>query len=152
MRILIILFFSFMMSGCYLTTTQQANVTLNSVNYLNPDQQGIAKPVVITIFTLKRGLRFKSASYQQLNHHPESTLHDELLDLKKIEIPPATTQKVDISLPSEAHYIGIIAGYHTLQETAWKKLLVIPSTRQYIKINLHADTQGIAVKLIKSIY
>jgi type VI secretion system protein VasD len=95
----------------YLHTNRNLATTVRTSSELNPDLNGRASPLVISIYQLKDKLAFKSLSYEQLSRNPYKHLKSSLIDYTSLEIQPGQQRKIESKMNSKTLYLGIVAAY-----------------------------------------
>lgn len=123
-------------------TPPKLQVTMRAADYLNPNQQGQANPIVVEIFQLKNGWAFSQADYQALTLLPSQTLANDLLDRRQVELQPAHSVSFKQPINEETKYLGIIAGYQHLQQANWRRILAISKLKSH-HIQLTLSSSGI---------
>lgn len=138
------------LSGCCLFKNcgNYARTDISAASYLNPDQTGKAKPVVVTFYQLSQQSAFSQASDTKLLQNPEKVLGGALIDRVETEIQPGSDQEVTILLKPSTSYIGIVSAYRVIGSNKWKAVIpVLKNGKQKtVDINLSLDSRGISVK------
>jgi type VI secretion system protein VasD len=125
----------------------QLTTTLRSVNYLNPNLDNQAAPVVVTFYQLKSPDTFKQADFFALYNKPTETLAADLLDKREVEIRPEKVQELEQNIATNATYIGIVAAYRDPDVAQWKQLIEIPANEKRIKLLINLETQRLSAQL-----
>ena len=114
---------------------------------INPNTANVASPVVLRIYELKQLNAFMAASLFELLDTDTTVLGQDLVAKREIEIKPGETLKFDRSTPIETHYIGVIAGFRTLEVAKWRASIEIkPERSALIVVKLTAQTVTIDPK------
>ena len=124
----------------------QAVIKVQAANYLNPDLNGSAKPVVITLYQLKIPYSFQQADFDVLYMNSSQVLAGDLLDKQTLEARPGETMDITQSLNDGTAYLGFVAAYRNIEGAKWKEVLQLPHKKK-IKIKLNLQAQGIAAQL-----
>ncbi len=127
----------------------QANLAIQSAQYLNPDVNGRPSPVEVTFYELSSASRFKHASYYSLSSNAGKVLGNDLIDVQTMEVRPGQTQKVTQTLSPNTHYIGLTAAYRNLDQDRWKTAIKIPNGKKDVTLNVVLESQGLAAALEK---
>ena len=143
LNILGIIVFSFILSSC---STSKATIHTTAVSYLNPDINGQASPVVITVYQLKNSYSFIQADYEALSENSGQVLGDDLIDKNSFEIQPAHSETIKEILHSNTKYIGIVAAYRNQSVASWHKAIALKHAGSSIKIKVDLESEGITVK------
>lgn len=128
----------------------ESSFTLKSVHYLNPDQRGQAKPVVVTFYQLGSGSRFLESSYDQLMNNPHAVLGEKLIDRQDTEIQPGKTSSKTIRLKSNTSAIGIVASYEHIGNNRWKALISVSKSGKQESTNYQITLESESFLLKKS--
>ena len=142
---------SFYLSACSFwgNDIPTAEMNIHSAQYLNPDVNGRASPVVLIIFQLKNQSTFKGAYYSALAGNSEQVLGGDLLDKNIVEIRPNTHMHISQSLTTDTKYIGVIASYRNIDKATWRKVVVINNGKKKttkIDIDLASEALNVSVK------
>lgn len=149
LRVLVATFIVFSLTACA-TNSSGISIKIYSANYLNPDIDGNASPVVVSIYQLKSPFRFDASNYQALAKNNSSILGEELIDRRTIEIRPGEHKTINLGLAQETHYIGILAEYRKINQGQWHTTLKIPSRSEETNIVINLESQGISAELVKA--
>jgi type VI secretion system protein VasD len=93
---------------------------------VNPDANGRASPIAITLYQLTGVSSFKSANYVSLTENTEAVLGRNLVAINKLILRPG--QAVDVEYPvvdGEAAF-GIVAGYRVIKASDWQLIYEYP--------------------------
>ncbi len=147
LRFLFITILSIALSSCNLHSLSQG-IQLNAVHFLNPDKEGSAKPVAVTVLQLSDPSQFKVLSFELLTNKSQQYLGKNLIDKQSFEIRPGGHKKVFIQLSKDTKYLGIISGYRKLNNIRWRKLIkIMPEhQRKNVMINLNSEQMQIYLK------
>ena len=125
-------------------------VDIQSARYLNPDVNGLASPVVISIYQLKSPFTFNNANYSSLANNSAAILGSDLIDKQTMEIRPGENKNINLDLAQATQYIGIVAGYRKINQAQWHTTIRIPAKSKGANIALSLESQGLSPRLIKS--
>jgi type VI secretion system protein VasD len=106
---------------------RNVNMQINAAQYLNPNTQGIAEPLILTIYQLKTPMKFKQASYSDLLMNASQKLGDDLIDKESVEVKPSEKSTHAIQIDTDVKYIGIVASYRDINTAIWRTVVVVPS-------------------------
>ncbi len=137
------------LSGCawFSANIPTAEMDVQSVTYLNPDINGQASPVALTIYQLSKPDKFNQASYIALENNSSAVLGDDLIDKNIIEIRPKTTMHISEAISEDTHYIGIIAGYQNQRIGNWRHLIKCDTTaNKNINLKILLESHTLSVK------
>jgi type VI secretion system protein VasD len=147
LRSLLILFAMTMsLVACsFFHSSGQTTINLQSAHYLNPDMNGRASPLVVTVFQLKSPFTFKQASFDQLMGNSSATLGADLIDKETVEIRPNATKQIKFPLDNDTAYVGVVAAYRDISQAKWHTVVkIVPKKHNIIDISL--ESKGIIVK------
>ena len=132
--IISIIVMSYFLSACswFGSDVPTAEISIRSAQYLNPDINGRASPVVLTIYQLKKPNKFKQASYLPLENNSASVLGEDLIDKNSIEIRPKEATHLSELLSDDTQYLGIVAGYRNTNMGQWHKVIKIDSKKNIL--------------------
>ena len=147
--VLILLTFTMMLTSCSTTKAPVADVSLQSVNYLNPDINGRSSPVVVTFYELQSPNGFKQAKYYPLTENAGKILGNDLVDKRIIEVQPGQITKKTVTLSPNTKYLGITAAYRNINQAKWKAILTVPPKTHKVKLSLILESQGLYAKIKK---
>lgn len=128
-------------------TAPNAKFSLRSAHYLNPDLNGRASPVVVTIYQLKKARRFMRASYEQLNTNSSAILGSTLIDKHTVILQPRHRQQLKILIDKNTRYFGFLAAYRELAESKWHQVIKLPLNKRSVAIEVAVQTQRLDAKL-----
>jgi len=125
-------------------------VNIQSARYLNPDVNGIASPLVVSIYQLKSPFTFNNANYGSLANNSAAILGTDLIDKQTMEIRPGENKMINLDLTQNTQYIGIVAGYRKINQAQWHTTIRIPGKGKGISIALNLESQGLSAHILKS--
>ena len=139
------------LSGCAMFGHHEATATVNlsSVNYLNPDVNGRASPVMVTVYQLKTPYAFKQATFDQLINNSGALLGTSLLDKQTIAVKPNTNQQLSIALANQTLYVGVVAAYRNITHATWHQIVRILANKNNI-VDINLESQGVMVTTRKA--
>jgi type VI secretion system protein VasD len=143
----LILAVSFLTACSFSSKPPQLITSIRSVNYLNPNLDNQASPVVLTFYQLKSPEVFKQSPFFALHNKPTETLGADLLDKREVEIRPDKVIELDQNIAPNATHIGIIAAYRNPDVAEWKQLVEIPVGNKKVKLFVNLATQRLSVKV-----
>jgi type VI secretion system protein VasD len=123
-----------------------ATFNINSANYLNPDINGEASPVIVTIYQLKTGYNFAQADYQSLTNNAAQVLGDAIIDKSSFPIRRGNGLSVEQKVYPNTNYIGIVAAYRDPNSVSWHKVVKLKKTGGSITVTLNLESEGLTVK------
>ena len=137
------------LGGC--SSAPVAEFNIHSAHYLNPDADGNAAPVVVSVYQLKERYNFDQANYQDLSTNSGGVLGADLIDRNTIEVRPDSSETVEQSISPGAQYLGIVAQYRNIGVSTWRR--TVPITNEPNKktlINLDLESQVLDAKTVET--
>ena len=147
-RSILYLFFVFLLVSC--TSQSQLKLIIKSANFLNPNINNKPSPLILTIYQLSSNSAFSNSSFSMIDNCSLKLLGNSLIDKIEYEITPNTTDIKHIHLTNKTRFLGIVAGYHNLRNSNWKKTIPIPSKCKYHVLNISLDTYGVEISKLDS--
>lgn len=87
---------------------------------LNPDRDGRASPLVVTMYQLKSPVAFNNASFFSLFDKPQAELGADFQGKEEIELRPGQKLKIERELNPQTRYLGFLAGYRNIERSTWR--------------------------------
>lgn len=140
------------LSACSFIQPSGATVAINvkSAQYLNPDLQGVAVPVVLTIYQLKNPYTFKQSTYTALEANSNQVLGTALLDKDMVEVRPHSQLHLSEPIALDTKFIGITAGYRNIDNAVWRQVIPIdPVKHKTSKISVNLQSQELIATAVK---
>lgn len=126
--------------------TPMATFDVNSANYLNPDINGLASPVIVTIYQLKTAYAFSQADYQSLTTNSEKVLGDDIIDKSDFAVAPSDDFSTSFKVYPNTSYIGIVAAYRDQSSVSWHKVVKLEHIGGSVYVQLNLESEGLTVK------
>jgi len=145
-RLLILASMGVLLAACA-STVPNANINIQSARYLNPDINGRASPVVVSIYQLKSPFSFKNANYSALSANSAQVLGSDLVDKQTVEVRPDSQKIINLSLAQNTKYIGIVAGYRKINQASWHRIIRVPAKDKRVSVAVVLESQGLAAHL-----
>jgi len=124
-----------------------AYLKINAAEYLNPDINGNAAPVVVDIYQLQKKNIFMQLDYATLSQNSAKALGNELVDKNMLYIRPSMHKEMSVPLSLETNYIGIVAYYRDINHVSWRKVIPVePKKNKNITIEIALKSQALSVK------
>lgn len=96
--------------------------------HANPDQQGRASPIMVTVYELKTPQRFQEMDFMSLQNNGKEVLKEDLLHQEEYILQPDETIKIHHKTTPGTTAIGITAGYRNITHAVWKKVFNLAPT------------------------
>ena len=134
-------------SGCAFDhgpKTTELRFIVEADDLINPNAVNVASPVVLRIYELKQLNAFLGATLFELLDSDTTVLGQDLVAKREIEIKPGEKLKFERQTPIETRYIGVIAGFRTLEVAKWRTSMeVTPERSTLVVVKLTAQTVSI---------
>lgn len=129
---LVAICFCSILAGCAATASRLAVpyvVELQAMFDVNPNVNGAAAPVQVTVYELKSVGKFQSTGYFGLQGDAAQALGDELLATSRVILKPGTREVIIRPGDVNAKALGIVAGYRELDVSQWRMVVDLPESR-----------------------
>ena len=116
------------LSGCSSNKSQDMAIDgyVTARTTINPDINGDARPVNITLYYLNDAEAFNEAGFFDLFSNAEETLGDSLLKTNKILSQPGIKQRVDLEAPKATKAVGLVAAFRDIDQSQWRAIVLTP--------------------------
>ena len=133
------------LANCAHVDGTKAQYNIQSANYLNPDINGNAAPLVLSIYQLKNPGNFSQLDFNQITNNAGDVLNNILVDMESIVIPPNYHHVINQRISTSAHYIGITAAYRNIDSASWRKVIRIPDNAKKVTLEIHLESQNLII-------
>jgi type VI secretion system protein VasD len=119
-------------AGCASTARQVPvpyAVELTAAKDVNPDTNGRASPIQVTIYELRSSNLFEGRDFFTLQAGAQAALGTELLDTEQVILKPGETRVIRRPGNADARVIGVVAAYRDLEGSNWRKTINLPEPR-----------------------
>ena len=111
----------------------------------NQPQSGT--PISVKILQLTDDSMLLSADQESLNQNLESALGKTYIDHSDYVLTPGQFKFVDFEMLDEkARYIGVVAGYHDINRSTWKRVIKLDSRNKKQPLFVRLTMQEVVVK------
>ena len=110
---------------------------------LNPDEQGRAGPLVISLIQLKTADAFQSAEFAVLYKDPKTALAADFVAVSQVTLQPSTTGIITLNVLKDVKFIGVMGVYQNPELVKWRYVIPITSTWGAEKMALRFTRRGI---------
>lgn len=139
------------LSGCaiFKKSGPTADIDISAVEYLNPNINGQASPIVVTVYQLKSPYNFKQANYHELVSNSAKALSNDLIDKTTLEVRPSENKTISVPLSPNTNYIGIMAAYRDIENSNWHTTLEVKNEKnKRTKIYLVLESRALSAKKV----
>lgn len=127
LRALLMLFIA-ILAGCSSSPSAPPHYSLN---FQAHPQINDSSPLKVRVMWLKSDDDFMSADFYSLQNNPRAVLGNNLLNTKQFFLMPGQlNKKIDGQSSDEAHFIGVMAEYQSLDGKKWRLSLPLPDPSQ----------------------
>jgi type VI secretion system protein VasD len=132
-RLLIISFFTLMLSGCGATsmvedvfsTITKADLIIEAAPNVNPDIDGRPSPVLLRFFELKSTSAFNNADFFSLYDQGVGELGADYVGHFDVEMKPGESKEIPKEFLPDTRYLGVIAAYRDINNAVWRRIIDI---------------------------
>jgi len=110
---------------------------------VNPDAAGRASPIVVRVFQLRNDGEFSAADFFPLYEKEKEILGASLLSREEYVLAPGETRTLDLSINTDARFIGVIAAYRDIRSAHWRALTRSPEKKLTDLIGKHGVTLSV---------
>lgn len=96
--------------------------TIEASKDLNPDYDGEASPLVVTMYQLKSPVAFNNATFFALYDGDLAELGDDLAAKEELELRPGDTMELEREFKPETRFIGVMASYRDIDNAKWRAI------------------------------
>jgi type VI secretion system protein VasD len=124
--------------------TTAVRIVIEADQLVNPNDRGVASPVVVRVYELKAVSSFNQAQFFELFDDDVKRLGPDLVAKRELELKPG--EKVDFKrdTPFEARYLGIVAGFRLGDGAEWRKTTeIVPDRDNAIVVKVTAQAISI---------
>ena len=122
-----------LLPGCAATERAAAvpySIAFHVAANVNPDLGGKPAPIVLKVFRLKTASAFEGADFFSLQDKPDQALGGELLGVERVILRPGESRTLRYTGNVEAHAVGVVAEYRSLEQNRWKLSFALPQPKQ----------------------
>jgi len=113
----------------------------------NSKQAQSGTPVSVKILQLTDDSLLLSADQESLSENLEAALGKTYIDHSDYVLTPGQFKFVDFEMLNEkARYIGVVAGYHDINRSTWKKVIKLDSRNRKQPLFVRLTMQEVIVK------
>lgn len=136
-----------LLTGCGGPSPTRLTITMNASPQLNPNSDNQPSPTVVRIYDLKSADTFNSATFNDLFYNDTAKLGGDMLGRKEVEMLPGKSTTIKRDAETGTKYIGVIAGFRSLQGTSWRSSMPVkPEEQNPIIVTLGPDAVTVAKK------
>ncbi len=96
---------------------------------INPDREGVAKPVVVRIYQLKTAGAFESADFFTLHGDAAATLGADLVASEEMMVRPSGRLSFEASIDPMTRFIGVTAAFRDIDNAQWRAVIELPEEK-----------------------
>ena len=110
------------------TAIPPAVIEIMAERSLNPDVDGMPKPVLLRIYELRTPVSFERASFFDLLDKDENQLGGDLVRREEILIAPGERRIIERKGNPDVRVFGFFAGYRDLERSTWRASVDAPNS------------------------
>lgn len=95
---------------------------------LNPDREGVPKPVLLRIYELRGATAFDRASFLDLQDKEDGQLGIDFVRREDFLIVPGQDRIVERKGNTEVRAFGLVAGFRNLERSTWRTTVAAPNS------------------------
>lgn len=119
------------------TRVESVQVTLQMASDVNPNENGKASPVRVTLYQLALSDEFLASDYLSLSGGKDAELNAQVQKSYDVIMVPGEKKEITLSVNHDITAIGVVTAYRNISEAQWKAFYIIsqkPLVRWYRKI------------------
>lgn len=94
---------------------------------VNPDLNGRASPVQVSVLKLRKSTAFMTADYFTLADADNNTLDGEILSRESFVIEPGESIRKTYRIESGENAIGVLVGFRDMEHSVWRASIDLPA-------------------------
>jgi type VI secretion system protein VasD len=94
---------------------------------LNPDINGLPKPLLLRVYELRAGATFERASYLDLQDKDETQLGGDFVRREEFLIAPGGRRVLELKGNPDVRALGLLAGFRNLERSTWRAVIDAPN-------------------------
>ncbi|MCM2494418.1 type VI secretion system lipoprotein TssJ [Burkholderia glumae] len=116
---------------------------------VNPNEWGVASPVLVRIYELKSAAAFSNADFFTLQDHDRKAIGDDVLAIDEFILRPGEERDIERESHRAATAIGVLAGYRELGKSVWRGIYRLPPRPDaaWYRITIPVQRQNLTVRL-----
>ena len=129
------------LAGCASNPTPtRVEAVVQTAPVINPAKGVKTAPVVVRVYALSAPSPFDSSDFFSLYESDRQVLGDTLLYREERQLNPGDEWPLDIRLPANAKYLGVIAAFQEIDQAQWRSLVPIrPKKRTRVTIRIEGN-------------
>jgi len=129
------------LSGCASNPTPtRVEAVVETAPVINPTAGVETAPVVVRVYALSAPSPFDSSDFFSLYESDRQVLGDTLLYREERQLNPGDDWPLEIRLPPNAQYLGVIAAFQQIDKSQWRVLVPIrPKKRTRVTIRIEGN-------------
>lgn len=110
------------------TAVPTAIIEIVAERSLNPDIDGVPKPVLLRIYELRAPAAFERSSFFDLQEKDESQLGGDFVRREELVIAPGERRIIERKGNPDVRAFGFFAGYRDLERSTWRAAVGAPNS------------------------
>lgn len=137
----------FLLAGCASNPTPtRVEARIETAEQVNPGAGVQTAPVVVRVYALSASSPFDSSDFFSLYENDRQVLGETLLYREERQLNPGESWPLEMRLPANAHFLGVIAAFQQIDRAQWRALVPLrASKRSRVRIRIEGNhVQAIA--------
>ena len=119
------------LAGCASNPTPtRVEAVVEAAPVINPAAGVKTAPVVVRVYALSAPSPFDSSDFFSLYESDRQVLGDTLLYREERQLNPGEAWPLDMRLPANAQYLGVIAAFQQIDRSQWRTLVPIRAKKR----------------------
>jgi type VI secretion system protein VasD len=110
------------------TAVPPAIIEIIAERSLNPDINGMPKPVLLRVYELRAPATFERSSFLDLQDKDESLLGTDFVRREELLIAPGERRMIERKGNPDVRAFGFFAGYRDLERSTWRASVDAPNS------------------------
>lgn len=110
------------------TTVPSAMFEIVAARTLNPDINGLPKPVLLKVYELRSTAAFERAGFLDLQDKDETQLGADFVRREEFLISPGERRVIERKGSAEVRAFGVLAGFRDLERSTWRTVIDAPNS------------------------
>jgi type VI secretion system protein VasD len=110
------------------TAVPSATFEIVAARSLNPDINGLPKPVLLKVYELRSTATFERAGFLDLQDKDEAQLGGDFVRREEFLISPGERRVIERKGSAEVRAFGLLAGFRDLERSTWRTVIDAPNS------------------------
>lgn len=110
------------------TAVPPATFEIVAARSLNPDVNGLPKPILLKVYELRSAATFERAGFLDLQDKDEAQLGGDFVRREEFLISPGERRVIERKGSAEVRVFGLLAGFRDLERSTWRTVIDAPNS------------------------